>query len=103
MKKEHPEKLVQDAVIKYLTLKKHCFWRNNSGALKTEYGGFVRFGAVGSPDICVIKDGFFIGLEIKSATGKQSEGQKAFEKMLKEAGAEYHIIKSVDQLQEIGL
>lgn len=103
MKKSNEEKLLQDACMRYLALKKHCFWRNNSGALKTEYGSFVRFGAVGSPDIFVVKDGFIIGLEIKSKVGKQSPAQKEFERAIKEAGGEYRIIKSLDDLKEIGL
>ncbi len=97
------EKQIQNAIEHYLTLKKHFFWKNNTGAMKTEYGGFIRFGAVGSPDICLVKDGFFIGIEVKTSKGKQSEGQKDFEKRLKEAGGEYYIIRSVDQLKEIGL
>lgn len=97
------EKNIQNAIEKYLTLKKHFFWKNNTGAMKTEYGGFIRFGAVGSPDICVVKDGFFIGLEVKTLKGKQSPAQKDFETRLKEAGAEYYIVKSIDDVIEIGL
>ncbi len=98
-----PEKQIQNAVEHYLTLKRHFFWKNNTGAMKTQSGGFIRFGAVGSPDICLVKDGFFIGLEIKQAKGKQSEGQKEFEIKLKEAGGEYYIIRSLDDLKEVGL
>lgn len=97
------EKQIQNSVEHYLTLKKYFFWKNNSGALPTASGGFIRFGAVGSPDICLVKDGFFIGLEIKTSKGKQSDGQKQFEKKLKEAGGEYYIVKSLDDLKEIGL
>lgn len=97
------EKQIQNAIEHYLTLKKHFFWKNNSGALPTKSGGFIRFGAVGSPDICLVKDGFFIGLEVKTKTGKQSDGQKDFEKRLKEAGGEYYIVKSIDDCKEVGL
>ncbi len=97
------EKQLQNACEHYLTLKKHFFWKNNSGALPTKAGGFIRFGAVGSPDICVVKDGFFIGLEIKTSKGKQSEGQKEFEKKLKDAGGEYYVVRSLEKLKEIGL
>ena len=97
------EKQLQNAVEQYLALKKHFYWKNNSGALPTASGGFIRFGTVGSPDICVVKDGFFIGLEIKAMKGKQSPAQKDFEKRLKEAGGEYYIVKSLDEMKEIGL
>ena len=56
----------------------------------------------GIPDIIVILNGDFIGLEIKDKA-KQSKEQKEFEKMVKDNGGEYYVIKSVDQLKEIGL
>lgn len=96
-----------NAVTDYLTLsqrrKKYCFWRNNSGALKTAHGSFVRFGTPGSPDIIVVKDGFFIGLEVKAGSGRMSTVQKEFRDMIKENGGEYHEIRSIDDLVEIGL
>ncbi|MFA6972882.1 MAG: VRR-NUC domain-containing protein [Gallionella sp.] len=57
----------------------------------------------GIPDIIVIKDGFFVGLEVKAPKGKQSESQKEFEKGSKAAGAEYYLVKSIDDVIEIGL
>lgn len=94
------EKGVQNAVIKYLALKKYFYWRNNSGALKTERGGFLRFGAVGSPDIFVIHKGRIIGLEIKDKS-KQSDGQKDFEAGMVKAGGEYFIIRSIDDIMKV--
>ena len=94
------EKQVQNAVIKYLALKKYFYWRNNSGALKTERGGFIRFGAVGSPDIFVIHKGRIIGLEIKDKS-RQSEGQKEFEENMKREGGEYYIIRSIDDIMKV--
>lgn len=94
---------IQRTIIEYLEVKRHFFWRNNSGAMKTQSGGFIRFGAVGSPDICVIKDGFFIGLEVKDKGGKQSPGQKEWEKSCKAAGGEYYVVKSLDDVINIGL
>lgn len=100
------EKHIQKAIINYLTIKKVFFWRNNSGAFISEYKGkksFTKFGETGSPDICVIKDGHFIGLEVKNEKGKQSEGQIDWEKRSKEAGASYHIVRSIDDCMKIGL
>ncbi len=94
---------IQRTIIEYLKLKRHFFWRNNSGALKTDKGGFIRFGAVGSPDICVIKDGFFIGLEVKKKGTKQSPAQLEWEKACKAAGAEYYVVRTLEDVQEIGL
>ncbi len=95
------EKTIQNAVEQYLTLKKVFYWKNNSGALPTASGGFIRFGAVGSPDICVVKDGQFIGLEIKIPKGKQSDNQKIFQGNLQKAGGKYYIIRSVDEMMKL--
>lgn len=91
----------------YLELNKrrkgYCFWRNNSGAAVLQSGAFVRFGTPGSPDIIVVKDGFFIGLEIKAGSGRLSPAQKDFRDMIKANGGEYHEIRSIDDVIEIGL
>jgi len=93
----------QSAVIEYLQLKGYFYWRNNSGALKTERGGFIRFGSVGSPDVFVLKKGILYGLEIKSLKGKLSEGQIEFKKGMEKHGGKYFIIRSLDDLVLIGL
>lgn len=97
------EKDIQRTILDYLAIRKYFFWRNNSGALKTEKGGFIRFGALGSPDICLVKDGFFIGLEVKQKGTKQSPAQKDWEKKCKEAGGEYWVVRSLEDVRELGL
>ncbi len=62
-----------------------------------------KYALKGVPDIIVIKDGWFVGLEIKNKGKYQSKEQKEFEKNCKGAGGEYYVIRSVDQLKEIGL
>ena len=71
--------------------------------MRTENGGWMRFGQKGSPDICVVKDGFFIGLEVKQKGGRQSPEQKDWEKRVKEAGGEYYVVSSIDDVINIGL
>jgi hypothetical protein len=61
-----------------LRLKGRFLWRNNSGAFKTERGGFYRVGTPGAPDIIGWVDGKFVGLEVKTAKGKLSGDQVAF-------------------------
>jgi len=98
------EHQTQSAIIQYLTLKKVFFWRNNSGALKTERGGFIRFGAVGSPDIFVIKNGTIFGIEVKSSiNGKLSPNQIAFGGAFEKAGGIYLVAKSVGDIIAYGL
>lgn len=103
------EKAIQKAVLKYLTLKYKgkgrtdtVFWRENSGATRTERGGFIRFGFTGAPDIFVVQKGRIYGLEIKDKA-KQSDGQKEFQKCFENAGGEYFIIRSIDDVIKIGL
>lgn len=98
-----PEGELVKAVCQYLKLKKHFHWRNNTGAMKSPHGGFYRFGTPGSPDIIVIMNGDFIGLEVKTKSGRQSPDQKEFERAVKDAGGEYYVIRSVDDLIEVGL
>lgn len=95
---------MQKAIIDYLTRRKHFFWRNNTGAFKTEHGSFVRFGAKGSPDIFVLTDGgFLVSLEVKDKKGRQSPDQKDWQQRCEAKGAEYHVVRSIDDLIEIGL
>lgn len=105
--KHQLEKDVQMACCDYLALRRHFFWRTNTvpifDATKKIFRAMPKYALKGVPDIIVIKDGFFIGLEIKRKGGKQSDEQKEFERRTKESGAEYHLITSVDQLKEIGL
>jgi len=96
---------IQKAVCDYLALKKYFFWRQNNNPIYSQGRMFAmpKYSMHGVPDIILIKDGFFIGLEIKTSTGKQSEHQKEFQRKCKENGAEYYVIKSLEDIKEIGL
>ena len=101
---------IQNSICEYLQVKKHFFFRlNNIPAFSKQKDGSVRmrrlpkFTPKGLPDIVVVKDGFFIGLEVKRPKTYQSKEQKELEKELKEAGAEYYVVRSIDDLVEIGL
>lgn len=95
---------IQRSIIDYLTLKRHFFWRNNSGSFKTERGGFYSFGAKGSPDIFVLtQGGFLVQLEVKTKKGRQSPEQKEWQRRSEELGAEYYVVRSIEDVQTIGL
>lgn len=85
----------------YLTLKRIFFYRNNSGALKTAHGSFVRFGAKGSPDIVAVVDGQYTGIECKMGSGRQSPDQKAFQAELENAGGRYLLVRDVNDLDAL--
>jgi hypothetical protein len=95
------ESELQATILKYLEAQKVFHFRNNTGALKTEAGHFIRFGAIGSPDIICVVDGRFIGLEIKGTGGTQSPQQRDFQRRLEKAGGIYILCYELDNVQEI--
>jgi len=73
-------------------------WRNNSGAFKTEGGNFIRYGALGSPDILgILKPGKIVCIEAKSSRGKLSEHQERWLQEARDLGALVGVVRSVDE------
>ena len=98
------EKDLQKQILEYLNLKGHYCWRNNSGAFKTERGGFYRMGMIGSPDIIgVAKNGCFIGIEVKINGNKPSVYQDDFIKQIKSRGGIGIVAYSLDDVINNGL
>lgn len=110
MKQPEPkESEIQTAVCEYLALRNYFFWRNNNTGIyrPSANGGFWttnKYSMKGIPDIIVIDDtGHAIFLEIKRPSGRQSPDQKEFQRRCEEKSAEYHVIKKIEDLIEIGL
>lgn len=101
------EKDIQRAICDYLALKNHFFWRNNNTPIYDTVGqkfrAMPKYTMKGRPDIEVIKDGYYIGLEVKRSKTYQSADQKVFEKLVKVSGGEYHVVRSIDDVRNIGL
>jgi len=79
-----PESKVKRKVVE--VLKKHEVWYffpANNG-----------FGKSGIPDIIAIVDGHFVGIEVKSATGKPTELQKICGKQIEEAGGTWLVVSN---------
>ena len=77
-----PEGKVKRKVVE--VLKKHDVWYffpANNG-----------FGKSGIPDIVAIVDGHFVGVEVKSATGKPTELQKICGKQIEKAGGTWMVV-----------
>lgn len=70
------------------------FWRNNTGSLPSRTGRVVKFGLVGSPDIIGCYRGRFVGIEVKSSTGKQREAQINFQRAFERSGGLYILARS---------
>lgn len=101
---------IQSSICEYLELRRHCFWRvNNIPAFTKNSNGSItmrrlpKFTPRGLPDIIVVRKGKFIGLEVKKPKTYQSKEQKEFEQRLKDAGAEYYVVRSIEDAQKIGL
>ena len=90
------ENLVTKQIIEYLTLKGYFVWRNNSGMRNK-----IRFGIKGSPDILgITPEGRFIGIEVKSPTGSQSDEQKAFEGQINDRHGIYILCVTLEEMIE---
>lgn len=93
------ENQIQKSIIDYLSYKKNIyFFRAGSGAIKTEKGNFFKSGKAGCPDIVMSYYGQFVGLEVKTQTGKQRDTQIEAEKQIKKSGGFYYIVRSIDDV-----
>ncbi len=106
MPKEN-ESGIQSAICDYLALKRHFFWRQNTAPAfdwkSKQFRRMPKHAMNGVPDIILIHDGLFVGIEVKSATGRQSPGQVEFENAVKGAGGRYYVVRSVSDVIKIGL
>ena len=109
---EPKENSIVNAVGEYLTKRNHFFFRTNNApvAQRDKKGGFFfrkasKYAMAGVPDFILIdKIGRFIGLECKRPiSGRQSPDQKKFQARCLENGAEYLIIRKLEDLKENGL
>ena len=92
---------VLKAVDRWLTLKKIPHWRINSGALKTERGRLVRFGAAGMSDFFAIgPEGRAIWIECKRPQGGVvSAAQKEFIDCINRHGGIGIVVNSIESLE----
>lgn len=96
---EATEHEIQRSILDYLEFLGIFHYRNNSGAMPLESKGvrrFLRFGTPGSPDIVIVKGGIYIGVEVKTKTGKQNPNQIQFQKDLEAAGGQYWLVRSLN-------
>ena len=98
---------IQLAICDYLSVRKHFFWRSNTTPIfDSKRGTFRRmpkYAISGVPDVILVKDGTFIGLEVKRPTGQISASQALFKERLERSGGRYHIVTSIDDVQKLGL
>jgi hypothetical protein len=101
---------IQNSICDYLALKKHFFWRQNNTPTSEIRNGkrifrkMPKYAIKGVPDIILIGEvGQFIGLEVKQKGKYLSKEQKEFKEKLEKSGGEYYLVRSIEDVQEIGL
>ena len=55
----------------------------------------------GISDLIAIKDGLTVYIEVKTETGRQSEYQKQFERIVTDHGGKYYVARSVNDIAEL--
>lgn len=97
------EKKIQRDIIKYLQEQGIFHERINSGAVMVKQGGIrykLTLATKGFPDILILKDGRFIGCEVKKHDTKQNKDQLQMEQSILENGGEYFVARSIDDVKE---
>ena len=86
-------------------------WRNQVGLFKTLDGRTVNIGIKGSSDLMAIKPtvitpdmvgqtlAVFVAVEVKTATGRQSEPQKKWQKAVEKLGVKYILARSENDIE----
>lgn len=101
------ESEIQSTVCEYLARKKHFFSRINNipvyDSKRKVFRALPKYTRKGFPDIMVLWQGYPVFLEIKAPKGRQSPEQKEFQADCEKQGIEYHIIKSLDDVINVGL
>jgi hypothetical protein len=92
------ESYIQKNILAYLSLRNIWAWRSNNLAVP----GRRFIGEPGLPDIVgMLPGGRFLGIEVKTKTGKQSDDQKAFQARCEKEGGLYILARSLDDVMEV--
>ncbi len=102
-----PEGQIVNAICDYLALKKRFFYRNNNTPIydpaRKTFRAMPKYTMRGIPDIICVKDGRYIGIEVKTDKGTLSEHQHEFGRGLTLAGGDYVVARCIDDVQRPGL
>jgi len=106
MKESH----IQNEIMLAMSAAGLLTWRNHVGVYRAmDSDRVIKIGTPGQPDIMAIMPiiitpemvGQLVGLsynvEVKTATGRQSQGQQAWQKQAEQRGAVYQVARSVDE------
>ena len=106
----NPETKIQNRIMLAMSKKGYLCWRNQVGLFKTLDGRTVNIGIKGSSDLMAVKPtvitpemvgqtlAVFVAVEVKTATGRQSEPQKKWQKAVEKLGVKYILARSEDDI-----
>lgn len=77
------------------------YFRANSGSVITQGGRVFKGASAGTPDIILLVDSIFCGLECKTEKGRQSQVQKEVEQAITDAGGKYFLIRSMEDIKKV--
>ena len=77
------------------------YFRSSSGNVRTSTGRNFRTGKSGCPDVSLIFNGIYYGLECKSDTGRQSPAQRQAQAEIEAAGGRYVIVKCLGDVKKL--
>jgi hypothetical protein len=90
-KKLTPETAIKKQVKAYLTLK---------GWLVLYF--LAGLGAMpGMPDLCAVRKGRHVWIEVKTARGRQSRNQRQMQGFLESRGAEYRVVRGLEDVGDL--
>lgn len=103
------ESQIQSVIIDYLSILENqgklFFQRTNNitvyDSKKNIHRSLAKGQKKGFPDLLILFKGKCLGIEIKTTTGRQSKEQKEIEQQFKKNGAEYYIVRSLEDVKRI--
>ena len=107
----NPETNIMNKIMLAMSKKGWLCWRNQVGLFKTMDGRTVNIGIKGSSDLMAVKPtvitpdmvgqtlAVFVAVEVKTATGRQSEPQKKWQNAVEKLGVKYILARSEDDIE----
>lgn len=102
---------IMNRIMLAMSKKGWLVWRNQVGLFKTIDGRTVNIGIKGSSDLMAVKPtvitpemvgqtlAVFVAVEVKTATGRQSEPQKKWQKAVEKLGVKYILARSEGDIE----
>lgn len=79
-------------------------WRVENERRRSKYEQMIAKSTglvAGVSDLNLVHQGTFYAIELKTETGRQSKSQKKWQKIIESEGGQYHIVRSLEEFQEL--